>query len=94
MRKDDPELGAPRATFRKPVKLTERPEPDQPSAEAVCDLWEAKLELESLDTARTSEKTRVATLMQNAPIPIISSPPERTWIWSDLHLPDRAVLAA
>ena len=32
--------------------------------------------------------------MQNAPIPIISSPPERTWIWSDLHLADRAVLAA
>ena len=32
--------------------------------------------------------------MQNAPIPIISSPPEGTWIWSDLHLADRAVLAA
>ena len=32
--------------------------------------------------------------MQEAPIPIISSPPERTWIWSDLHLADRSVLAA
>ena len=32
--------------------------------------------------------------MQQGPIPIISSPPERTWIWSDLHLADRSVLAA
>ena len=36
----------------------------------------------------------MATLMQSAPIPIISSPLERTWIWSDLHLADRGVMAA
>ena len=74
--------------------MRERSEPARPSAEAVRDLWEAELELESPATTQTSEETRLATLMQEAPIPIISSPPERTWIWSDLHLADRAVLAA
>ena len=28
------------------------------------------------------------------PIPILTSPPEKTWIWSDLHLADRGVLFA
>ena len=56
--------------------------------------WEAELALESPETSQPSEEARLATLMQNAPIPIINSPPERTWIWSDLHLADRAVLAA
>ncbi len=74
--------------------MRERSEPARPSAEAVRDLWEAELELESPATTQTSEETRLATLMQEAPIPIISSPPERTWIWSDLHLADRSVLAA
>ena len=69
-------------------------EPARPSAEAVRDLWEAELELESPATTQTSEETRLETLMQEARIPIISSPPERTWIWSDLHLADRSVLAA
>ena len=58
------------------------------------DLWEAELALGSPNTSQTSEEARLATLMQDAPIPIISSPLERTWIWSDLHLADRAVLAA
>ena len=58
------------------------------------DLWKAELGLERPDTSQASEEARLATLMQNAPIPIISSPPERTWIWSDVHLADRAVLAA
>ena len=30
--------------------------------------------------------------MQGAAIPIIETPPERTWIWSDLHLADRSIL--
>ena len=55
-------------------------------------MWEA--ELESPATTTTSEETRLATLMRETPIPIISSPPERTWIWSELHLADRSVLAA
>ena len=58
------------------------------------DLWEAELALESPETSQPSEEACLATLMQNTPIPIINSPPERTWIWSDLHLADRAVLAA
>ena len=28
------------------------------------------------------------------PIPILTSPPEKTWLWSDLHLADRGVLFA
>ena len=74
--------------------MTELSEPHRFSADAVCDLWEAELALESPGTSQTSEEARLTTLMQNAPIPIISSPPERTWIWSDLHLADRSVLAA
>ena len=74
--------------------MTEHAGSDRPSAEAVRDLWETELEIESPATTQTSEETRLATLMQEAPIPIISSPPERTWIWSDLHLADRSVLAA
>ena len=74
--------------------MTEGTRGDSDRAEAIRDLWEAELALESPDTNQTSEEARLATLMQNAPIPIINSPPERTWIWSDLHLADRAVLAA
>ena len=66
--------------------MTERGRPDGANAEAVRDRWEAELALESLDTSQPSEEARLARLMQNAPIPIISSPPERTWIWSDLQL--------
>ena len=76
------------------MQVTERSVSDSPSAEAIRDQWEAELELESPATTQTSEETLLATLMQEAPIPIISSPPERTWIWSDLHLADRSVLAA
>ena len=74
--------------------MTERATPDAAKAEAVRDLWEAELALESAGTSQTPEEARLATLMQEAPIPIISRPPERTWIWSDLHLADRSVLAA
>ena len=74
--------------------MTERATPDAAKTEAVRDLWEAELALESPARTQTSEETRLATLMQEAPIPIISSPPERTWIWSDLHLADRSVLTA
>ena len=89
-RNDD---GAPTASFTEAFELTERATPDAATAEAVRDLWEAELALERADTRQTSEETRLATLMQDAPIPIISSPPERTWIWSDLHLADRSALA-
>ena len=28
----------------------------------------------------------------DADVPVVASPPERTWIWSDLHLSDPSVL--
>ena len=76
------------------IPLREGEKADTDRAEAVRDLREAELALKSPDTSETSEEARLATLMQDAPIPTISSPPERTWIWSDLHLADRSVLAA
>ena len=75
---------APQAERRADAsELTERGKPEAAKAEAVRDLWEPELALESPGTSQTSEEARLATLMQDAPIPIISSPPERTWIWSD-----------
>ena len=50
-----------------------------PDIEDLRDLWESDLELAGSD--------------QGA-IPIITTPPERTWVWSDLHLGDRGVLQA
>ena len=47
--------------------------------EALRDLWKADL--------------RIAG-WQTGPIPIITSPPERTWVWSDLHFADRSALEA
>ena len=55
--------------------------------------WPATAPAGSPAATHTAEKARLATLIQEAPIPIISSPPERTWIWSDLQLADRSVLA-
>ena len=43
------------------------------------DLWKADLKLAG---------------WQAGPIPIIASPPEKTWIWSDLHFADRSALEA
>ena len=50
-----------------------------PDIEELRDLWESDLQLAGSD---------------QGPIPIITSPPERTWVWSDLHLGDRGVLQA
>ena len=47
--------------------------------EDLRDLWEADLELDG---------------SEGAPIRIITSPPEKTWIWSDLHFADRGVVEA
>ena len=38
------------------------------------------------------DEAQLARAMQRAAIPIIETPPERTWIWSDLHLADRSIL--
>ena len=50
-----------------------------PDLEVVRDLLEFDLELAG---------------SHQGPIPVITSPPEKTWIWSDLHLGDRSVLFA
>ena len=61
-------------------------------AEAVRDLWEVELEIS--DPTGTSQEDRLAAQMRRESIPIISSPPETTWIWSDLHLADPSMLLA
>ena len=50
-----------------------------PDLEVVHDLLEFDLE---------------QTGSHQGPIPILTSPPEKTWIWSDLHLADRGALFA
>ena len=48
-------------------------------AKALRDLWEDELK---------------AAGWEGGPIPLITRPPERTWIWSDLHFSDRDTLEA
>ena len=50
-----------------------------PDLEDLRDLWEIDLELAGSD---------------QGPIPIITTPPEQTWVWSDLHFGDRGALYA
>ena len=50
-----------------------------PDPEDLRDLWEIDLELAGSDPG---------------PIPIITTPPEKTWVWSDLHFGDRGALFA
>ena len=49
------------------------------TGEALRDLWEADIERAGSEAG---------------PNPIITSPPETTWIWSDLHFGDRSALEA
>ena len=65
-----------------------------PDAEALSDLWEVDLEREISDPAGSSQEERLAAQMRQEPIPVISTPPETTWIWSDLHLGDPSMTAA
>ena len=37
-------------------------------------------------------ETLVEALMAHLPVPVITTPPARTWIWSDLHLGDAKAL--
>ena len=64
--------------------------------ETVRDLWEADLELELSDTAVEGSATDAQLLraLRSESIPIIDTPADETWIWSDLHLADRSVLLA
>ena len=74
--------------------MTERPLSDPLDAEALRDPWETDLVLEDPAATGTGagDEAQLARAMQRAAIPIIETPPERTWIWSDLHLADRSIL--
>ena len=50
-----------------------------PDLEDLRDLWEIDLELAGSD---------------QGPIPIITTTPEKAWVWSDLHFGDRGALYA
>ena len=63
-------------------------------AETIRDLWEVELELEISGPTGPSLEGRLAAQMRRESIPIISSPPKTTWIWSDLHLADPSMLLA
>ena len=56
------------------------------------DLWEAELQLEGAADDGAGSEAYLSRAMQQAAIPILETPPEGTWIWSDLHLADRSVL--
>ncbi len=52
---------------------------------ALRDTWKAQLQ---------DGEPFLSALMRGRRIPIITAPPETTWIWSDLHLSDHTVLEA
>ena len=61
------------------------------NTDAIRDLWEVDLEQEDLPARiDPSGEARLAALLCQASIPILDTPPEETWIWSDLHLADRS----
>ena len=55
------------------------PRTKMPDLEDLRDLWGIDLELAGSNPG---------------PIPIITTPPEKTWVWSDLHFGDRGALFA
>ena len=56
--------------------------------------WEVDLEQEDLPARiDPSGEARLAALLCQASIPILDTPPEETWIWSDLHLADRSAFS-
>ena len=64
-----------------------------PDPEAIRDLWQYDLEQEDLPARiDPSGEARLAARLCQASIPILDTPPEETWIWSDLHLADRSAL--
>ena len=65
-----------------------------PDAEAIRDQWEIELSVAEEKAGATAEETRLAASMRQSRIPILRTPPENTWIWSDLHLGDRSALFA
>ncbi|MCY4119660.1 MAG: hypothetical protein OXG72_01915, partial [Acidobacteria bacterium] len=74
----------------------DRPRPPAATAEEVRDAWEADLDREIAETANrdSGAEAQLLRTLRSEPIPIIDTPVDETWIWSDLHLADRSVLLA
>lgn len=70
--------------------------PPAATPETIRDLWEADLDREIADAAigDSAADTQLLRALRSEPIPIINTPVDETWIWSDLHLADRSVLLA
>ena len=67
------------------------------AAEAVAALWRGEFGFEPPALAASRGVSGEADLdraMHRAEVPVLDVDPERTWLWSDLHLGDRAVLSA
>ena len=60
--------------------------------EALRDLWEEDLARAAAADPGYGSEAQLARAMGSAPIPILEVSPARTWLWSDLHLSDRAVV--
>ena len=66
-------------------------------AEALVALWEdllARSDLPPRVAGVTSAEYELARMMAAESIPVVAEPPERVWVWSDLHLGDRTALEA
>ena len=69
------------------------------SATEIRDLWEIELaeEARRLNEPEPEPWAELAYMrwhLARSAIPVIEADPERTWVWSDLHLGDDAVIAA
>ena len=63
--------------------------------DALRDLWQEDLALEgaAVDPGAGSEAA-LAVAMRSATVALLELPLDRTWVWSDLHLSDPAVIPA
>ena len=68
------------------------------SAETLRDFWEDELAAAAAETplcgsGDTPGEAKLIPLLRSLPIPVLQLDPAWTWLWSDLHLGDPAVLA-
>ena len=67
-------------------------------AEALRDLWADYLRRDDrpplMPPADTKAEVQLGKLLRRDPIPVIPAAADQIWVWSDLHLSDRAVLGA
>ena len=67
------------------------------SATEIRDLWEAELSEEAKrlnepEPERWAELAYMSWHLPRSAIPVLKVDPERTWVWSDLHLDDDSVI--